>query len=127
MDEEEEDVVPEIFREHRHRFSQQPEDIDAFKRQVMYRCGHIGTKELEIVLRDWLILNQDSLNYQDVEEFDQQILNMENPDLQRYLINGLPLKPEHDQKYLRILVDYVAARKEDYVANVPEQYSVKQH
>ena len=56
-DSEEEDIVPEIYREHRHRFSQQPEDIDAYKRQVMYRSSHIGTKELEIVLSDWLKLN----------------------------------------------------------------------
>ena len=45
----------------------------------MYRCGHIGTKELEIVLRDWLKLNQDRMSYQELEQFDSDILDVENP------------------------------------------------
>ena len=32
FDEEQDDIVPEIYREHRHRFSKQPEDLDAYKR-----------------------------------------------------------------------------------------------
>ena len=119
-DEEAQDVVPEIYREHRHKFSQQPEDLDAYKRQVMYRCAHIGTKELEIVLRDWLLLNQHKLSYAEVEQFDQEIVSMENPQMQRYLINGEQVLPEHDTKYMRVLLDYVQARKDDYHNNVPK-------
>ena len=58
-----EDVVPEVFREHRHKYSTKPADLDAYKRQLMYRCGHIGTKELEIILSDWLKLNMHTLSY----------------------------------------------------------------
>ena len=36
----------------------------------MYRSSHIGTKELEIILSDWLKLNQDKMEYKDIEEFD---------------------------------------------------------
>ena len=49
--------VPEVFRENRERFSSKPEDINAYRRQIKYRCGYIGTKELEIVLSDWLDMN----------------------------------------------------------------------
>ena len=73
------DVVPEIYREHRHRFSKVPEDLEAYKRQVMYRCAHIGTKELEIVLKDYLKLHQADMTRADVEQFDDEILNIENP------------------------------------------------
>ena len=114
------DIVPEIYREHRHKYSQRPADINAFKRQIMYRASHIGTKELEILLRDWLLLNQDNLSYDDVVEFDDQVINIENPQLQRYLVNGEPLLPEHDNKYMNILMGYVQARKSDYHANVPK-------
>ena len=86
----------------------------------MYRSSHIGTKELEIVLADWLTLNQHKMSYQDVEEYDHQILSIENPSLQRYLINGESIVPEHQNKYVQILVDYVKARKENYEANVPK-------
>ncbi len=62
-DEEELDVVPEVYREHRHTYSTKPTDIDAYRRQLFYRCSHIGTKELEIILGDWLKLNMQSLSY----------------------------------------------------------------
>jgi hypothetical protein len=39
---------------------------------------HIGTKELEIVLGDWLSINIDKLSYSDLEEFDANILDIEN-------------------------------------------------
>ena len=77
----EDDEVPEIFREHRHTVSSKPTDLDAFKRQVYYRCRHIGTKELEIVIGDWLQLNMQGLQYKDMEEFDENVLNIENPQL----------------------------------------------
>ena len=45
----------------------------------MYRCSYIGTKELEIVLKDWLRINQDKLTYEELEQFDWEIVCMENP------------------------------------------------
>ena len=101
------DAVPNVFMEHRHQYSQKPKDIDAYRRQIYYRCGHIGTKELEIVFRDWLTMNKEKMTYADLEQFDQDILNIENPNLQRYLMNGQTLEPQHDNKYMRILMDYI--------------------
>ena len=86
----------------------------------MYRSGHIGTKELEIILRDYLMIHQDKMTYEDVEQFDDEILNIENPSLQRYLVNGEPIIPEHDNKYMNILMNYVEARKKDYHGNIPK-------
>ena len=54
----------------------------------MYRCGHIGTKELEIVLRDYLDLHAHDMTYEELEQFDADILDIENPQMQRYLLNG---------------------------------------
>ena len=48
--------VPGVFREFRHQYSAKPTDRDAYLRQITYRCGHLGTKELEIIFRDWLTL-----------------------------------------------------------------------
>ncbi len=45
----------------------------------MYRATHIGTKELEIILGDWLSLNIEKLSYEDLEEFDSDVLDIENP------------------------------------------------
>ena len=60
------------------------------------------------------------MTYEEVEEFDNQILNIENPQLQRYLINGEDILPEHNLKYVHLLVDYVDKRKSDYYANIPK-------
>ena len=56
----------------------------------------------------------------ELEQFDTDILDMENPSLQRYLLNGDEVRPEDDSKYLRVLINYVEARKADYAANVPK-------
>ena len=71
------------------------------------------------MLRDWLEMHAESLTYEELAEFDMQVLDLENPSMQRYLLNGEPLLPEHDNKYMNILVDYVEARKDDYAGNVP--------
>ena len=42
--------------------------------------------------------------------------------MQRYLVNGQDLLEEHDIKYMRILKEYVAARKSDYKNNVPVEF-----
>jgi len=34
-------------------------------------------------------------------------------------MNGDDILPEHNNKYMNVLVDYVEARKQDYVGNVP--------
>ena len=113
-------AVPGVFREHRHLYSGgKPDNIVAYRKQIKYRCGHIGTKEVEIVLRDWLDLHAEGMTYEELEQFDQDVLDLENPSMQRYLMNGEPLLPEHDNKYMNILVAYVEARKEDYAGNVP--------
>ena len=71
------------------------------------------------MLRDWLELNAAGMTYDELEQFDNEILDIENPQLQRYLMNGEELLPEYDLKYMRLLVDYVEARKSDYANNVP--------
>ena len=107
-DEDQDDIVPEVYREHRHKFGDKPKDLSAYKRQLKYRCAHIGTKELEILLRDYLTLNQDKMDYAETERFDDEILNVENPIMLRYLVNHeRPLAPEHDTKYMNIMCQYV--------------------
>ena len=71
--------TPDVFREHRHKYSSKPTDLAAYRRQITFRCGNIGTKELEIVLRDYLTLYSGKMTYQDLEQFDEDILDIENP------------------------------------------------
>ena len=36
------------------------------------------------------------------------------------MINGEDVIPDHDNKYVRIMLDYVQARKTDYLNNIPK-------
>ena len=111
--------VPGVFREHRHTYSTKPETRDALLRQITYRVGHIGTKELEIILRDYITLYGGKMSYEELDQFDDEILNMENPSLNRYLVNQEPIEQEHNLKYVRELVLYVQNRKIDYGKYTP--------
>ena len=64
----------------------------SFRKQMMYRCGRFGNKEIEIILTDWFKINGAGLSYGDLEQFDQDVLNIENPQMIRYLMNGEPLE-----------------------------------
>ena len=71
--------VPEVFRVHRHTYSTRPESKEGYRKQIVYRCGHIGTKELEIVLRDYLEMYAKDMTYEELSEFDDNVLDIENP------------------------------------------------
>ena len=45
--------VPEAYRMCRDEFDSNPEDLESFRKKLMYRCGRFGTKEIEIILTDW--------------------------------------------------------------------------
>ena len=100
-DEFEDDRVDQTFREQRHNYSSKPTVAADYLKQIKYRTGHIGTKELEIVFRDYLELFGGDMSYEQLEQFDKEILDFENPQLQRYLINGAPiLEADKKNEYL---------------------------
>ena len=57
-------------------------------------------------------LNQNEMSYNDLEEFDNDVLSLENPTLQKYLMNGDKLRLDHDKKWMRLLIEYVNSRKQ---------------
>ena len=56
----------------------------------------------------------------DLEEYDNTVFNIENPQMKRYLVLNERLRPEHDGKIMRTLQAYVIKRKEDYEGNIPK-------
>ena len=57
---------------------------------------------------------------EELEEYDNTVFNIENPQLKRYLILSEALRPEHDKRIMHVLQDYVVRRKEDYEGNIPK-------
>ena len=72
-------TVPEAYRMLRGEFDVTPDDLESFRKQLMYRCGRFGTKELEIILSDWFKEYAAGLSHAELSQFDMDVLNIENP------------------------------------------------
>lgn len=60
------------------------------------------------------------MTYEEVEEYDRVVLNIENPQLKRYLVLNEALRKEHDTGIMHKLQKYVEDRKANFEANVPK-------
>ena len=60
------------------------------------------------------------MSIEELEEYDNTVFNIENPQLKRYLILSEALRPEHDKRIMHVLQEYVVRRKEDYEGNIPK-------
>ena len=86
-------------------------------------------KELEIIIGDWVETNIDNLSYEDLEQFEEEVVQVENPILFRYFWNNMDLddsnaikggKKHTESKYLIELKKYVKNRKENFVSYTPK-------
>ena len=59
-------------------------------------------------------MNADKMSYEELEQFDRDVLDVENPSLHRYLVNCDVVEEQHNNKYVNALVEYVEARKTNY-------------
>ena len=62
-------------------------------------------------------MNLGRLSYKDLEMFDKHVLDIDNEHLEQYLIKGKALKDEHDNRFMRLLQDYIERRKEGEIGN----------
>jgi succinate dehydrogenase assembly factor 2 len=60
------------------------DEHDALRRRLLYRSKQRGWLEMDIMLGDWARNNLPSLGGAELDQF-QQIIDMENPDLFRWL------------------------------------------
>ena len=80
--------MPDVYKQYRGDFNERPQDIVAFRKQLLYRLKCYGNKEIEILLVDWFTQHSEELSYEELVQFDTDVLNIENPSLIRYLMNG---------------------------------------
>lgn len=75
----------------------------------------MGLLELEIIVGDFIIEKSPHMNYEELVEFEEQVVDLENPILQLYLINGEKIEgAEHDSKWMRNLLGYLEERKNNF-------------
>ena len=100
-----------------------PKNLEGFKKQTVFRWKHLGMKELEIIIGDWIEMNADKMSYEELAQFEEEVIQVENPILFRYLWNNMELddtnmvkggKKHTESKYLIELKKYVKDRKENF-------------
>ena len=91
-----------------------PEKVEDYRKMLVFRCTHLGTLELEIIIGDYMKRNAESMSYEDLIEFENQIVDTENPKLQDFLINKKEMTGEYDSKYMNLLKQYVEDSKANW-------------
>ena len=114
--------IPDVYAQYRSQFQQPlPQSLTAYRKQLMYRVGHIGTKELELVMSQYLDQEAYGWTYNELLAFDRDVLKMENPTLVKYLMNGDFVEEKHRSEHLWRLLQYVEKRKIGAIC--PEEYN----
>ena len=85
--------------------------------------NNLGMKELEIIIGDWIDLNIKKMDYKDLDQFEEEVIQVENPVLFQYLCDGKPLNDDNvikdgkkhtESRYLLELKEYVEKRKNNF-------------
>lgn len=72
-------------------------DIEIAKKQMYWRIRNIGQKELELLIGNWWEQNNKNLNFSDISEFNKEVLEMDNPTMNKYFVKLE--KPDEKLKY----------------------------
>ena len=65
-----------------------PENTEALRRAVEWRCKHVGMLELEMILDKWCKTRLGSLKHDEMEEFHEHVLEAETTELYNYFIKN---------------------------------------
>ncbi|KOO25478.1 succinate dehydrogenase assembly factor [Chrysochromulina tobinii] len=90
-------------------------DDDKLRRRLLYRSKQRGWLEMDIMLGDWAAANLQKLDSVKLQQF-QEIIDMENPDLFRWLTGQAPIPAEMNNPVLRTLVEDLRGSREPKVS-----------
>merc|ERR1712224_557344 len=101
------------------RFSQQAsaeshafDPNDAIRRKLIYRSKQRGWLEMDLILGDWASNNLAQMGERELKQFEA-ILNMENPDLFKWLTAQEAVPEDEDSPVFIELRDYVKSQFEN--------------
>ena len=62
-------------------------DVETAKKQIFWRIRNLGQLELEYIVFKWYDVHSKDMTSEDLKAFSEEVLEMENPDLNKYLVN----------------------------------------
>ena len=84
-----------------------PENIDDLRKMIAYRCSRSGSKETELILKEWAEKNLDLMNREELIQFHQEVVDQETVDLYQIFLGKMP---HNNLKYLEELVKFVGKK-----------------
>mmetsp|Transcript_37593 Transcript_37593/g.39040 ORF Transcript_37593/g.39040 Transcript_37593/m.39040 type:complete len:132 (+) Transcript_37593:12-407(+) len=79
------------------------EDFETAKKQVYWRIRNIGQREFELLIGDWWEANQSKMGFEEIKNFNKEILEMDNPSMNRYFVQLIT--PEKELFYTRKILN----------------------
>lgn len=61
-------------------------DVSALRGQLLYRSKNMGLKEIDLIVGSWAQNHIHSLNLEELQKFNKEVLQKETPDLLRKLL-----------------------------------------
>jgi succinate dehydrogenase flavin-adding protein (antitoxin of CptAB toxin-antitoxin module) len=90
------------------------DDDDHMRRRLLYRSKQRGWLEMDIMLGNWAANNLADLDSEGLEQF-QEIIDLENPDLYRWLTGQAPVPDDVDNSLLLKLCNDLRNEREPKV------------
>ena len=84
---------------------------DVRSRRLLFRCGHRGTQESDLILGPFAERSLANLDSAQLDRFEA-LLDCADPDLFEWIFGGSVPPPEHDHDLMRLLRDFCAARSQ---------------
>lgn len=68
---------------------------------MIFRSKNLGMKELDLLVGNWAKLNVPKLNYEELHQFNAEVLSKETPDLNKTLLGRGDQPHEHFLKLIK--------------------------
>ena len=86
-------------------------NIEDYKKQLIYRGGRVGQKELEMIINEYLIVNMDNMKYEELVKFEEEVLMSDNMILFNYILGVKDVKGIDKGSYLVAVKEFAKQRK----------------
>lgn len=80
-------------------------NLDARRKKLLYRCGHTGTKETDLLLGAFARDHLAELSPVQVDRLEALVVNPD-PDLFNWISGRVPVPPEWDNDVFRLICRY---------------------
>lgn len=84
-------------------------NVEALRGQMLYRAKNLGVKELDLIVGSWAKNYVHTLNMEELNKFNSQVIQKETPDLLRKLLGYDEI--EEDEDFVKRIREFAVDEK----------------